>query len=234
MNGGAAAVGSTAAGATPLTITAMSTPGNTYYANPNLISGAINSGSVVANILKGTGDAANLAAHGTILTGATLLPIAQLQLNKTLAGISAPGVIVATRVGDKTTGYPEQSLSFTNVYRFSETWLKGFNLGGTVSLGWKNRAYYYYATPITAANALTLQRTLLYTPNTQQFNLISGYSHKFGRYVWETQLNVNNLFNHYVIRLVPNATSGFNTLSAINATWYQQPRTYLWTNTVSF
>jgi hypothetical protein len=45
---------------------------------------------------------------------------------------------------------------------------------------------------------------------------------------------VNNVFNRYRIRLVPNATSGFNTPSAINATWYQQPRVYAWTNTISF
>jgi len=234
VNGGQAAVAATAANATPLTITAMSTPANAYFAAPNQISGAINSGAVVANILKGTGDAANLAAHGPILTGATMLPISQLQLNPALAGISTPGIIVATRVGDKTTGYPEKSINLTNVYTFSETWLKGFRIGGTVSLGWKNRAFYYYSTPVTAGNALTLPRTLLYTPNTQQVNLIAGYSRKLGRFLWSTQLNVVNVFNRYEIRLVPNATTGYNTLSAINATWYQQPRAYEWTNSIAF
>lgn len=234
VNGGTTAVAATATNATPLTITTMSTPGNTYYANPNLISGAINTGAIVANILKGTGDTANLNAHGAILTGAVGLPISQLQLNKNLSGISAPGTIVATRVGDKTTGYPEQSMNFTSVYAFNESWLKDFSLGGTVAISWKNRGYYYYASPITAANALTLQRTLFYTPGGEQFNLISSYKHRFGRYEWSTSINVNNLFNHYAIRILPNATSGFNTPSAINATFYQQPRTFLWTNTISF
>jgi hypothetical protein len=230
----ATVVAATAAGATPLTIDMISTPSSIYFSNPNQISGAIASGSVAANILKGTNDAANLAAHGPILTGAVGLPISNLQLNKQLALVATPGVIVATRVGDKTTGYPEQSFNVTNFYTFSESWLRGFQVGGTLSLGWKNRAYYYYATPVTAANVLTLQRTLLYTPNTNQVNLIVGYGHKFRRFTWGTQLNIANAFNRYEIRLVPNATSGFNTLSAINATWYQQPRVYAWTNTISF
>jgi outer membrane receptor protein involved in Fe transport len=235
VNGGTTAVAATAAGATPLTITAMSTPGNFYYANPDPISGRINSGAVVANILKGTGDAANINAHGQIITGATMLPISQLQLNKALAGINPPGTIVATRVGDKTTNYPEYSANMTSVYKFDgENFLRGFEIGGTVSMSWKNRAYYYYATPVTAANALTLRRTLLYAPDQKQFNLITGYSHKWGRYLWRTSLNVNNLFNHYEIKVLPNATTGFNTITSLNATWYGQPRAFLWTNSVAF
>ena len=101
-------------------------------------------------------------------------------------------------------------------------------------MSWKNRGYYYYATPVTAANALTLRRTLYYEPDQQQFNLITGYRRKIGRYFWSSNVNVNNLFNHYTIRVLPNATTGFNTLTALNATWYQQPRSYQWTNSVAF
>jgi hypothetical protein len=235
VNGGPAAVASSAAGATPLTITAMSTPGNFYFANPDPISGRINSGAVVANILKGTGDTANINTHGDIKTNVTMLPISQLQLNKSLAGINPPGIIVATRVGDKTTGYPERSVNLTNLYTFrGENVLKGVQLGGTVSASWKNRAYYYYATPVTAANALTLARTLLYAPDQYQFNLIVGYTRKIGRVDWRSSVNINNLFNHYLIKVLPNATSGFNTLTSLNATWYQQPRAIIWTNSISF
>src|SRR5204863_4965170 len=78
----ATVVAATAAGATPLTVNLISTPTSIYWSNPNLISGAISSTSAAANILKGTNDAANLATHGPILTGATLLPISSLQLNK--------------------------------------------------------------------------------------------------------------------------------------------------------
>ena len=230
----ATVVAPTTAGAIPLTINLLSTPTSLYWANPDLQSGAINTGSVAANILRGTNNTANINANGPILTGATLLPISNLQLNPQLAGIVTPGTIIATRVGDKTTGSPERSLNLTNVYTFSESFLKGFSLGGTVALSWGNRAFYYYATPVNATNALTLRRTLHYTPNGQQFNVITSYARKLGRYHWSTQLNVSNIFNRYAIKLVPNATSGFNTVTAINATFYQQPRAVMWTNTVSF
>lgn len=231
---GATVVPATAPGATPLTINMMSTPTSLYWANPDLQSGKISTGSVAARILRGTSDTANINANGPILTGATLLPITDLQLNKQLAGIETPGTIVATQVGDKTTGSPERSMNLTSVYTFSETFLRGFSLGGTVSLSWGNRAFYYYATPVNATNALTLRRTLHYAPNGQQFNLITSYARKLGRYHWSTQLNVTNVFNHYTIRLVPHATSGFRTATAINATFYQQPRSMTWTNTLSF
>ncbi len=233
----ATVVAATAPGAVPLTINLLSTPGaaNFYYANPDPTSGRIDRGTVAAQILSGTNNTAALTANGPILTGATDLPISQLQLNKSLAGITTPGAIVATRVGDKTTGYPERSANLTSNYTFAgENFLKGVSVGGTLALGWKNRAYYYYATPVTAANALTLRRTLHYTPDTRQVNLFLGYARKFGRYEWSTQVNVNNVLNTYDIRLLPNATTGFNVLTAINATWYQQPRSYLWTNTVKF
>lgn len=233
----ATVVAPTAAGATPLTITMMSTPGaaNLYFANPDLISGAISRSSVAANILLGTGNAANLAANGPILTGNVALPISRLQLNKSLAGITPPGVIVATRIGDKTTGYPEYSANFTSNYSFAgDNALKGLSVGGTMSVGWRQRGYYYYATPVTATNALTLKRTLFYTPQPCQFNAIVSYSHKFGRYTWSTQVNVSNVFNRYTVALQPNATTGYNTPSGLNATFFQQPRTYVWTNSVKF
>jgi len=103
-----------------------------------------------------------------------------------------------------------------------------------MSLGWRQRGYYYYATPVTAANALTLQRTLFYTPPAAQFNAIISYARKFGRYAWSTQLNVSNFFNRYTVALQPNATTGYNTATGLNATFYQQPRTFIWTNTLKF
>jgi len=227
----------TAPGAVPLTITMLSTPGanNPYFANPDLISGAINRGSAAANILLGTGNAAGINANGPILTGRVALPISELQLNRTLSGVNPPGVIVATRVGDKTTGYPEYSANLTSNYTFEgEHFLKGLSLGGTFSAGWRQRGYYYYAAPVTAANALTLRRTLLYTPPPRQFNLIVAYARRLGRYQWSTQVNVANVFNRYDIGLQPNATTGYNVTSGINATFYQQPRAYTWTNSIRF
>jgi outer membrane receptor protein involved in Fe transport len=233
----ATVVASSAPGAVPLTVRLMSTPGatNLYFANPDPTSGRIAPGSVVATILNGQNNAAAINANGPILTGNSLLPISQLQLDRTLAGIDTPGTIVATRIGDKTTGYPERSINLTSHYSFDrEGWLKGFSVGGTIALSWKNRGYYYYATPLTPANALTLRRTLYYAPDGQQFNAILAYSRRLGRYQWSSQLNVNNVLNRYEIRIIPNATTGFNTASNLNATWYQQPRSYQWTNTVRF
>ncbi len=233
----ATVVASSATGAVPLTINLMSTPGatNLYFANPDLTSGAIRTGTIVANILSGLNDTANINARGPILTGKVNLPIDQLQLNKTLAGIVTPGTIVATRIGDKTTGYPEWSTNLTANYSFpNESRLKGLSIGGTGVLAWHNRGYYYFATPLSSANALTQKRTLFFTPDTRQLNLVVSYSRKFGRIEWSTQLNVTNVFDRYTIKVIPNATTGFNTLNNINATWYQQPRSYVWTNTLKF
>jgi outer membrane receptor protein involved in Fe transport len=231
----ATVVDATTAGAVPLTIDMLSSPGSVYFTNPDPTSGRIQSGSVGGTILRGVNNAARINANGPILTGEIRLPISQLQLNKTLAGINTPGVIVATREGDKTTNYPEYSANFTSNYVFTgEHWLKGFSLGGTVSMSWNQRAYYYYASPVNAANALTLRRTLYHAPDTQQVNGILGYSRKFGRYTWSTQVNVSNLFNHYNVRIIPNGTTGFNNVQNLNATFYQQPRVYQWTNTVRF
>lgn len=235
----ATVVAANAPGAIPLTIDLMSTPGagNFYFANPDQTNGHINTGSVVAGILRGTNSAAASAiqANGPILTGAINLPISELQLNRTLAGIETPGVILATRIGDKTTGYPEYSANFTTNYAFTrDNWLKGFSVGGSMSLAWKYRSYYYYATPLTAANALTLERTLFYRPNMQQVNLTVSYRRKIGRYEWLSQLNVNNVFDKYYEVFMPNGTTGFRTTSNINVTWFQQPRSFIWTNTLKF
>lgn len=223
-------VSSTAAGAVPLTITMISTPptaskANPYWANPEPVSGAINSGSGAGLVLKYVDP-----VHGTPLTGATLLPISNLQINQALAGITVPGTILATRVGDKTTGYPELAMNMTHLYTFSEGWLKGIRVGGTVALSWGNRAYYYYP----GAISLTAQRTLFYSPVQEQFNLIAGYSKKFRRVTWSTQINGDNLFNHYSVQVLPGATTGYNTIASLNATFFQQPRVYTWTNSFKF
>ncbi|MBM3852135.1 MAG: TonB-dependent receptor, partial [Verrucomicrobia bacterium] len=226
-----------APGAVPLTIGLLSTPGaaNLYFANPDPTSGAIDAGSVSGRILSGQGNAAGINANGPILTGATHLPISALQLDAARAGIAVPGTIVATRVGDKTSGYPEYSANFTANYRFpGEGWLRGLSVGGSLILGWKSRSYYYYATPLTRANALTLPRTLLYAPDRRQANVFASYARKFGRFEWNTQLNVANVFDTYERVIMPDAATGFNNLTNLRVTWYGQPRTWQWTNSIKF
>ncbi|BET66790.1 hypothetical protein ASA1KI_17080 [Opitutales bacterium ASA1] len=235
----AGVVSATAPGAVPLTIERMSTPGadNFYFADPDETNGHINTASIVAGIIRGTNSAAAAAiqANGPILTGAVNLPISELQLDRTLAGIETPGVVLATRIGDKTTGYPEYSANLTTHYAFTrDNWMKGFGVGGSVLLSWKNRSYYYYATPLNASNALTLQRTLFYQPNLRQVNLTVSYQRKFGRYEWLSQLNVNNVFDRYKEVFMPNGTTGFRATNNINVSWFQQPRSFIWTNTLRF
>ena len=81
---------------------------------------------------------------------------------------------------------------------------------------------------------MTLPRTLFYRPDMQQVNLTISYRRTFGRYEWLSQLHVNNVFDKYYEVAMPNGTTGFRTTSNINVTWFQQPRSFIWTNTLKF
>src|SRR5262249_10623032 len=122
------------AGYIPLTIDALSTPGNAYYANPDPVTGLIqtSNGRTILNFVDAT--------HGSIRTGVAGVPIAQYQLR----GVTPIPEILVARSGDKTTGFPETSFNVTSMYTFSEGWIKGVRLGGTANVGWKRADYYYY------------------------------------------------------------------------------------------
>ena len=75
-----------------------------------------------------------------IRTGAAGQPMSKYQLR----GVTPIPEIVVARSGDKTTGYPEMSFNFTNMYTIAEGFLKGVRLGGTANLAWKRADYYYY------------------------------------------------------------------------------------------
>ena len=45
---------------------------------------------------------------------------------------------------------------------------------------------------------------------------------------------MSNVFNHYLVDILPNNGSGYINLQNLQATFYGQPRTYNWTNTFSF
>ncbi|MSU48422.1 MAG: hypothetical protein EXS37_04900 [Opitutus sp.] len=214
-------VASTAAGAAPLTIAMMNNPASPYYANPVDVTGQINSTSNAARVL-----AVIDPLRGPILTGVTGVPISQIQINP---GFTPPGIIRTSTAGDRTSGYPEFSFNFTNVYTFREGWVKGIRLGGSVLLGWRQTSFYYF--PSTAAIAAGRQERFSY-PDQRRFDLIAGYSRRFGRFNFSTQVNVANLFNRYGVIIVPNATTGWS--GPLNATFDQQPRSFQWTNIVSF
>jgi hypothetical protein len=208
-------------GGVPLTIQAMSTPGNRYYANPLAVSGAITSGSAVAAILR-TID----PQHGPILTGEVGLPISKLQINP---GFVPAGVIPTSRAGEKTTGYPLLSWNFTGVYTFQQESVKGLKAGVSAHVGWFNRNYYYFPQ---GPNALGVSRKIFSFPTQTVISPLVGYTRRFGRYTWSSQINVTNILNHYHILITPNSVTGF--VGPNGATWDQQPRSWVWTNSIGF
>ena len=128
------------------------------------------------------------------------------------------------------TGYPKFAFNLTSKYEFSSGWLNGFGFGGSVRASWQYRYFYYYANGVTPTGS---GRTLFYQPNQAVLDGIFSYRHKFGRIVWSTQLNIYNLLNHYDIMLIPNENAGFAP-SSTDATFNVQPRSFAWTNTLSF
>jgi hypothetical protein len=221
VNPNANGVLAAASGGIPLTITAMNTPGNRYYANPLPVSGAITSGSAVAGVLR-TID----PQHGPVLTGEVGLPISKLQINP---GFVPVGVIPTSRSGEQTTGYPMVSFNFTGVYTVPNEHLKGLKVGTSVRVGWSNRNYYYFPA---GPNAIGVPRTIFSYPTQTVVSPLIGYTRRFGRYVWSSQLNMNNVFNHYHILITPSSVNGF--AGPNGATFDQQPRSWVWTNSVGF
>jgi outer membrane receptor protein involved in Fe transport len=219
-------VPSTTAGAEPLTIAMMNTPGHRYYANPALDSAQINSASGAAAALR-TID----PVHGPILTGATGLPISNLQIAPNPAA-PPPGVIVASRAGDLAVGNPKYSVNFTNIYTFASGPLKGVRLGGTIAKSWQVTSYYYYPSGVSP----DAPRVTFNMPRPMRIDGIVGYERRLGRYRLSTQLNISNLFNRYDVVLLPSATTGFNGArgSGIGATFNTEPRMYVWSATVGF
>lgn len=131
------------------------------------------------------------------------------------------------RKGEPTLGYAQYTFNLTQFYTFSgDNWLKGFGLGGTAATGFKYRTYFF--------NAPDDSRNLYRAPNLTTVNAIVSYARKFKRFRWQTQVNVNNLFNHYLVDILPNNGSGYTNLQNLQATFYGQPRAFVWTNTFSF
>ena len=137
---------------------------------------------------------------------------------------------MVTQPGDSVSGFPRFSMNFIGVYTVPEGWLKGVRLGGSTSIAWKTSEYYYYTSGV--AQVATSPRVMYYYPTETLINGIIGYSHKFRRITFSTQLNVNNMFNHYHVLLLPSSFNGWN--GPNNATIDQQPRGYVWSSTISF
>lgn len=208
-----------------LTTAMMSDPNSPYYAWAGTQvsqAGAVGEGTAVGKALMNF----NKPGVGTALTGALGLPISDMQYAWPDPA-HTNGKFIVARAGEKTVGYPRYGLSITNAYEFSHGWLKGLGLIVSLNNGWQYRTYYY--------NDPTQGRVLFSQPELGwQVNFNPYYEHKFGRFVWRTQLNIANLFNHYQVVLTPNNGLGYTRPQSIGVAWYGQPRSISWTNTIKF
>lgn len=220
-----------------LTTDMMSTPGNPYYAwgsttqvaggawatnnvNP---AGQIGNSSPVYKALQYF----NKPGVGTALTGALDLPISDMQYTWPDPA-NTHGKFVVAHAGEKTVGYPQYAISLTNAYEFSHGWLKGFGVVVSVNDAWRYRSYYYNMPD--GSRALYSQPSLGW-----QVNLNPYYQRRiFGKYMWRTQLNIANLFNHYLVVETPNNGFGYTRAQSIGVAWYGQPRSISWTNSIAF
>jgi outer membrane receptor protein involved in Fe transport len=211
-----------AQGATaPLTLAMMNDRTGPYWAQPADDNGRLQT-SNLRRVLQFF-----VGPNGTALTGNTGLPVSQIPYFWSDPN-GTQGETVVARKGESTVGYAQYRFVLTNNYTFSgDNFLKGFGVGGTVALGLKNRTFYY--------NTPGGGREMFASPDTWQVNLNASYRRKLGkRFLWTTQVNVDNAFNHYVLGTLPNNGSGFTVPANLAVTFYGQPRMYVWTNSVSF
>lgn len=216
-----------------LTVAMLSDPTSDYYAYGKggnvTANGALLVNSVVYRALRWFNKPLN-GQPNTAFTGQTGLPVSAIPYAYGDPVGYGPTALVAAQ-GEPTIGHALYRINLTNNYDFREGWLKGFGLGGTINVAINNRTYYYTEPNGKGGNTRFLFKAPTVSP---QVNANLQYQRKLGRYTWRTQVNVNNLFNHYVIGLTPSGTTGYTVENAIGATFYGQPRQYIWTNTVSF
>ena len=205
----------------PLTLAMMNDRAGPYWAQPADDNGRLQTSNVRRVLQYFVG------ANGTALTGVTGLPVAQIPYAWS-DPFGSKGETVVAKSGEYTVGYAQYRFVLTNNYTFTrDNFLKGFSIGGTVALGLKNRTFYY--------NTPGGGRELFASPDTWQVNLVTSYRRKVGkRFLWTTQVNIDNAFNHYVLGTLPNNGSGFTVPANLAVTFYGQPRMYVWTNSISF
>jgi outer membrane receptor for ferric coprogen and ferric-rhodotorulic acid len=224
----------TSAKMVPLTTEMINDPNNPYHAfgqgtapANQPVNGAIGTGTLGSggNILKTV--LTDFQAGGqTALTGATGLPVSARQYAfADPAGYK--GVYVVQRKGDATVGYPVFRLNLTTFYDVQDGWLKGLRPGGSIAFSAWNRTYWF---------AIPDRSRHLYSASLENptVNLWLSYSRKFRKVRWSTQVNVNNVFNHYQINFTPNNGTGYTNPSNVGISYSGEPRLWVWSNTVSF
>lgn len=205
----------------PLTVAMMNDRAGPYWAQPADDNGRLQA-SNLRRVLQFF-----VGANGTALTGKTGLPVSDIPYFWSDPN-GTKGETVVAKKGESTVGYAQYRFVLTNNYTFTgDNFLNGVGVGGTLALGLKNRTFYY--------NTPGGGRERYGSPDSWQVNLIASYRHKLGRrFLWTTQVNVDNAFNHYVLGTLPNNGSGFTVPANLAVTFYGQPRLYVWTNSVSF
>jgi outer membrane receptor protein involved in Fe transport len=159
------------------------------------------------------------AGVGTNETG---LPITEHQL-----GFASPsgGVIIVKKAGEKTVNYAERSYSLVNRYQFSEGRLSGLVVGLSSSLRTNHRAYMYND----AADGG--KRKLFYFPNRLLHDAYAVYRFRATRQARvSVQLNIANLLDANEVLYLRNGTNG----TLRYAQWFNAPRKYSLTTTLSF
>jgi len=205
----------------PLTVAMMNDKSGPYWAQPADDNGRLQTSNLRRVLQYFVGP------NGTALTGVTGLPLSAIPYFWSDPNGSKGETVVAKK-GEYTVGYAQYRFVFTNNYSFTgDSPLKGFGIGGTLALGLRNRTFYY--------NTPGGGRELYSSPNTWQVNLITSYRRRIGkRFEFATQVNVENVFNHYTLGTLPNNGSGFTVPANLAVTFYGQPRMYVWTNSLSF
>jgi len=215
---------------TQLTIAMLSDPASDYYAygrgGTTQVNGRLTNNSVAFRALRWFQTPAGLQAR-TLRAGR---PIAEIPyFYNDPAGMK--GVLEESADGEPTIGHPLYRFVWTNTYAFSEGWLRGIAVGGTVRWGIDKRTYWYTEPDGKGGSIRYLYKESDINPQVSTF---LTYTRKIGRYGFRTQVNVNNMFNKYTIDLRPSRATGFTVENAIGATFVGEPRQYVWTNTVSF
>lgn len=217
-------------GGVPLTLAMMNDRTNVLWANPHPDSGRIQN-TVLRSALTSVGP-----NGATPATGATGLPISSIQYQWDDPNRHG-GFITPIVAGDATIGYARYTLSFTNRYDFDEGVLRGLGFLTNVNAAYKYRSHYYPTfgpgqTPGQTPFNL-LKREMFYRPTIVTVDLGLAYQRRFGKYHWSTQVNVNNAFNKYHI-IFPQSPTAATAPFFNSYVRTAEPRTWIWTNSVSF
>lgn len=171
----------------PLTLAMLRDRTSPYFAVLDPESGQITNATALGLFGEGIG------------TGRTGLPISSHQL-----GFVPPASsIVVRKAGERTTGYPEHSLSLVNRFQISEGLLRGTVFGFSTQYMTGIRGYM-----VTDA-AKGGQRRLFYYPNRFENGFFATYSFRVIRKLRATlQLNIYNLFDKQTVVQLPNSSTG--------------------------